>query len=258
MGSLGDMFREANLSSEFNENNEDLVAALNKLTDITKMFVDTYSDVVVEVHASPLDLIQTKLKDISKIKVYVVYVANFKSNDDSCDRVSDAKEMLNSLHEGEVEDVSGGYEIVFSTKANWNEPTVLLYSVFAQVHGSEDTSLENVLSPSVYWSLYELVFMNNYTVSYPVSIGFMKSRGLFIHCGESSRVVAVEKMLERNPSCHTVAFTQTKSYKVRDGIPDYYYVPILKMEPMGYGLPYVYVTRDSFNKQYLEKVLNTL
>lgn len=247
MSAIDSILRGAVIGSELNENNEDLVAAITKLSSITRIFISTYESCVLEVHVSPMNILQTKLSDVSKLTVYVVYNVSEKAN---AELVSEMGDMMTALVSGEFDDVE--VTVKTSVTANWKEPTLLLYTVFPTM------PLENAFSNEIYWTLYSLVFQYDYTVSYPISMEFQNVKGLFIHCGSASRVVPLSL------DCGKIDFgiklvelmKNAKKHKYSDD--SIMYTPIVKDEPLGYDLPYVYVTKDSFNMEYINSVLNTV
>lgn len=246
MGSIGDMLRGANLSSEFKESDEDVIATVTKLTNIVKMFNDFYPEVALEIHASPLDIIQTKVHDIDRLSIYVGYNKEKKS------QVADAMDMLKSLVNDEFE-TKNGVSVEFETEPKWKEPTILLYTLFPA------ETLESELRSTLYWDLYSLVFFQGITASVPIGLGYRDNLGILLHCNGIDDISRLHKMLPVGNQQKLVEFSQRDKWS-KEVLKDspIYYVPMLRQEPIRYELPYLYITRESFDEKYLEEVLKTL
>lgn len=243
MGAFGDAMRGANISGEIREDDEDLVATLTKLKSITEMFLSVYDDMVVEILATPMDLINRKLSDINKIVIYVVY-------SDSADKetVSYAKEMLSCLAEDEFDMVKGGVDIVFSLTYKINVAMLCLYSVFpVDVIGPIETGLPT----NLYLIFADLVLGRGYTISFPVNVVNMTPKTIYVHCGEADKVVQLNTIMD---NYGMVIKQYSDKLKVKDC--DIIYVPMLQQSKLAYGLPYVYVDQSSFDRQHLDSILN--
>lgn len=245
MSNLDSMLRGATISSEINEKNEDLVAAITKLSSITEMFTSSYGEFVLEVHVSPMNVLQTKMADIREITVYVVH--NILGNDNQ-EPVADMRDFLTTMMSDEFEGVT--VKIEMSTYANWVVPSLLLYTVFPI------NKLENAISNELYWTLYVLINNYGYTVSYPVSVEFHTVKSIFIHCGEMGAVVPLSRICKEINMGVDLREVRVEAKKKGYDCDTVYYVPMIAKKPLEYGLPYEYITHESFDEQYIQSVLN--
>lgn len=244
MGLFGDAIRGANISSEVNEADEDLVASITRLVSIVDTFISSYGDIVIEVLASPLDIVQRKMNTIDELIIYVVYNQNADAN-----RVEEAKDMLNALVDDEFNEIKNGVNISFDTKYNNKNSQLCIYSVFPVDY---ETPLEQALHGDTYWLFYDLIFNHGYSVSIPVNFDYHPLVSIFVHCGDTSKIIGLPSIFG-----HSAVKVVEYSDKVKIKDYDIIYTPIIKQERMPYNLPYRYIDVSSFDEQYLCKALNT-
>lgn len=247
MNDLDLLFRGMNVDSESKENDEDLIADVSRLVSIIEMLLSEMGDFILEVHVSPMNILQTKLEDIKHLKFHILY--NWTLGIDEVHaKKQECTELFESLLIGEFDSIQNFDELDFQPKPVWTVPTIQLYSAFKEFNFEQEIADDNV-----YLWLYDFVKDGDFTISLPYSFGFVTCKSILIHCKIADGIVRLCKIKpEDGPKgmFHLKEFEDGKTY-----FNQVVYVPMVGLKRLQYELPYYYVDRDSFNWERLSKLL---
>lgn len=247
MNDLDLLFRSVNANAESQENDEDLIADVSRLVSIIEMLVSEMGDFILEIHVSPMNLLQTKLEDIKHLKFHILY--NFTlSIDEFQKRKKTCLELFEALLKGEFDDIDNFDEPEFLPRATWSEPTVQLYSVF------KDFNFETEISDNdVYLWLYDLVKDGDFAISLPYAFNYQTCKSILIHCKSSDGIISLCRIKAEDGYKGLYKMTEFSLDKKIQG--NLVYVPMVGLKPVQYELPYYYVDVNSFNLDRLSSLL---
>lgn len=233
MGAFGDAMRGANISDEIRESDEDLAVAMTKLKSIMDAFLLSYGHLVIEVHATPMDILNRKLSSIDKIELYVLYDKSANHEE-----VDDAKATLHCLVDDEFEDVKGGVDVEFRSTYRKHVPTLCLYSVFPV-----DTNwfINTACPTAMYLALEDLIVTKGYTISCPANVTAQDPHTMFIHCGSPEKIISLDKIVRE----YDYKFAKFDGKKNKED--DVVYSVLLTQDKLRYDLPYMYLDASLFN-----------
>ena len=250
MGELDALLRGVNAGADSKENDEELIADMTKLTSLVEMLLYQMEDFIIEVHVSPMCILNTKLKDIKRLKFYILYNWNM-SLELVHEKKMECQELFDSLLQGEYDDIQGIEPIEFSNRDTWEEPTIQLYSIF------KDFDLEKeIYDDNVYMWLYDFVKDGDYAISLPYAFSHQITKSIIFHC---KTPVEITKLNRLKPSDGPKAMYKMAEYVLaRQYYSGVVYTPMLSTKQLKYELPYFYVTADSFDLNRIDDITSKL
>lgn len=246
LGELDALLRGVNAGADSKENDEELVADMTKLTSLVEMLLYQMDDFILEVHVAPMCILNTKLKDIKRLKFYMLYDWTLPI-DISHNKKIECQELFSSLLQGEFDDVQLFEPIEFVGTNTWEEPTIQLYSVF------KDFDFESEIADDyVYMWLYEFVKDGNYAISLPYSFSRQTHKSIIFHCKTPSELAKLSRI---KPEDGLKGMYKLEEYVLnKSGYIGVVYTPILSTKCIQYELPYYYVSADSFDLNRIDDI----
>lgn len=230
--------RAVSLGDEVKQNDAELVSDIERLLNITGQLVDSMENFIIEVHVSPMSMLQSKFKDIKKLKFSIVYNQAYEG-DVLKEKMEDCSGLIEAFARDEFEGIEQVEKTDYSTRDDWEYPTLLVYSVFGSV------SLDDIMPKDL--ATIQKLCEDGYAVSIPVSFMFEKTKGIIIHCADGIKYTAMIGALldsERQYGQTIKEFTIQKKYK-----DDMYYIPMIGTSPIKYNIPYIFITKSDFGSQ---------
>lgn len=238
--------RSINIGDEVKQDNEDLRIDVEKLINIANDLVYMTDDFIYGVYVSPMSILQTKLSDVKTIKFHIVY-----NNQYVGDALSDKKEvcteLINSFCTDEFDGMKGIEKVDYSTSLYQKESYLLLFSVFGEININE-------LKDNDIKLLWSLLSTDKYTVSLPNTFPYEDKHSILIHCNDYSGITYMITDLNSSLDKYGVEIKQEESKSIK--LKAYAYIPIVGHKSIGYTLPYTYITKDTFNNQFVDHLLN--
>ena len=169
--------RAVSMGDESNQNDVDLVGEVQRLIGIIEMLVNSMEDFILEVHISPMNILQLKFSEVKRLKISIVYNANYTGKELS-DAKKDCSDLINAMIFDEFNGVDKADKTDYSTHNKWAYPTMLIYTVFG------DCALDDL-------KYGDKQFLNDlinagYTLSIPYSFCFQEKKALYIQIGRAS------------------------------------------------------------------------
>lgn len=244
--SVSKLLRGAAIDDEINESSLEIKTVMSRLSSIIEIILSCHRDIIAEIQVDPLNILQAKLRDLKEMTIYITLLDRSAM---SSEDVKSLKDFVSALVLDEFEEVSVKVEDI--TKCGVRKcPTLLLYTVFPS------KPVEELYVGADYWTLYFIINNMGYNVSVPYTADLQLTRSVIIHTGDTSAIAGLEDAL--NGINIGVKFTEymgrvKKSEIAEDSV---YYIPMVSKERLGYNLPYLFLTVDTFNKQFVESALN--
>ena len=227
--------RVVSMGDESKQNDVDLVGEVQRLVGIIEMLVNSMEDFILEVHISPMNILQSKFSEVKRLKISIVYNAKYTGKELS-DAKKDCNDLINAMILDEFSGVDKLDETDYSTHNKWPYPTMLIYTVFG------DCDLDDL-------KYEDKQFLNDlinagYTLSIPYSFCFQEKKALYIHCATIGEYPAlISNMLNSKRICNRKIDEYDSS---KDKYDDCVYVPIIGHKPLQYNIPYKYITAEDF------------
>lgn len=228
-----------NIGDKFQQDDKNVVADVDKLINIVHMLVDTYGSNILEVYVAPADIIRRKTSELKYLKFFIVYSASITT--EFYRFKEDVTDFLNVIVSDEFEEISKIDSITFSTFSDWNEPTLLLYTIFSNL------TVED-LNDKDYSILYNLISKNGCGVSMPRTYKYALLKCILIHSPSTIVTVRLERMVKDYYSSLGIKIESVESFK--KGVKAVYDI-VLGLKQIPYDIPYLYIDKSSFNTQRL-------
>lgn len=237
---LLDAAEQGGLPSEYNQRNESLVEDITKLLRLSEMLTSLMEGFIVELHISPMDIFQTKFKDLKTLKFHVVYNASL-APEELNEKFELCEEYIGTLLSDEFEFIDCLGKTEFSQRVNFKTPTITLWSMF-------DLPTSDQIAPRDKELMKGIMEDGSYTISIPPSFQFQKVKCLLIHCKDVSSIGRLNSNIKRFNEMYSVKF-QKYDAKGNKGA-DYIYLPMLGNFPIPFEVPYKYCDLSSDIVQY--------
>lgn len=246
MGDIDALLRGVNAGADSKENDEELVNDMNKLTTLVEMLVSQMEDFIIEIHVSPMCILNTKLKDIKRLEFHILYNWNL-SLDEVQQKKRECQELFNSLLDGEFDDIHGIQSIKFYNRDAFEDPAIQLYSIFT------DFDLEKeICDDNIYLWLYDFVKDGNYAISLPYAFSHEITKSIIFHCKTPTEIAKLHRLKQEDgPKAWYKIDEYILNHQYYSGV---VYTTMLSTNKLKYALPYYYVTVDSFNSERIETI----
>lgn len=236
--------RALSLGDETKQDDHTLVTDIERLINIVSSLVDSMEDFILEVHVSPMNMLQAKFSDIKKLKFSIVYNGHYTG-----DELKEKKEECSGLIEAFTSDEFEGIESVdktdYSLTDNWGYPTLVLYSVFGSVK-MDDINPHDL-------TVIKRICEDGYAVSLPASYPFQDTKGIIIHCNDGIAYPRLIGAMLNADRYYGQAITEYKvEKKYSKGL---YYIPMIGIKPIKYNIPYTLFTLSDFETQEISEEL---
>lgn len=250
MGDLDALLRGVNAGANSRENDEELIADMTKLTTLVEMLLYQMEGFIIEVHVSPMCILNTKLKDIRRLEFFILYNWTL-SLDEVHEKKVECQELFNSLLQGEFDDIQGIQPIEFSNRDVWGEPTIQLYSAFKEFDFEREISDDNI-----YLWLYDFVKDGKYAISLPYAFSHQVTKSIIMHCNTPAEIAKLNRL---KPEDGPKAMYKIDEYVLnRQYYSGVVYTPMLTTKGLKYELPYFYVTADSFDLNRIDDITSRM
>lgn len=234
------------IGDDIQQGDEDLQIDIDKLIGIANDLVYMTDDFIFSIYVSPMSILQKKLKEVKDVKFHIVYNAEYTGT-----KYVEAKELCTSLLDefckNEFDGLDGVSYIDYSTRMFEDESALILYSVF----GEFDV---NSLDDSEYMMLWNLLQETGYSISAPNTFPYERKHSIMLHCQSYVDVPRMGIILKEVDKRLGTSIIQEEAKPVK--IKKFAYIPIVGLKKVEYGIPYTYITKDSFDQQRLECLLN--
>lgn len=230
--------RMVSMGSEMKQNDVELVTDIERLINIINQCVSVMEDFIVEVHVTPMNMLQAKFKDIKKLKFSIIYNGKYTGLD-YLEKKQECTELLRAAVESEFEGIDSIGKVDYSLQNDWNYPTFLVYTVFPRFE------LPALVGND--YTLLRAICEEGFAVSIPNSYSFQKVKCMYIHCSDISKYPLLLGSMTNSERQYGRSIEEFRIDK--DSYVYACYIPIVGLTPLQYEIPYTYVSFEDFIKQ---------
>lgn len=230
--------RMVSMGSETKQNDTELITDIERLINIVNQCVSVMEDFIVEVHVSPMNMLQAKFKDIKKLKFSIIYNGRYTGLE-YLEKKQECTDLLRAAVESEFEGIDSIGKVDYSLQNDWDYPTFLIYTVFPRFE------LPTLVGND--YKLIRAICEDGFAVSVPNSYNFQKVKCMYIHCSDLVQYPILLGSMSNSERQYGKSVEEFKMDK--DSYIHACYIPIVGLTPLQYTIPYAYITIEDFVQQ---------
>ncbi len=225
------------------QDSSELMADVSKLVHIIDMLIDITGDYVIEVHVSPMTIVQMLMRQVKSLQFFIKYDAAYGSEDAK----KSADEVLMELVKSEFTGIESYEPTVFSMYDDWDVPTFLLYS-------KDGVQTVDELDDSTILFLHSFLSCTGAGgVSIPATYPFSKRVNMFVHC---ESLVSLDNLKRKVSEFGQMVGREFKEVTVfgYESV-EFNIVYMIGLKPLQYEVPYLYIDNASIGEQRISDLL---
>ena len=230
--------RMVSIGDETKQNDAELVSDIERLVNIINQCTEILGDFVLEVHVSPMNILQAKLKDVKKLKLSIVYNGQYKALE-FMEKKNECTELLSTAIEDEFEGIKSIGKVDYSLFNDWDYPTLLLYTIFPR------PTVKDL--PYADYQAFQQICADGYCVSIPYTYKFQKVKTMYVHCADMTDYPVLLGNMNNSERQYRKKIDEFEIDK--ESYYDACYIPIIGRTPLQYNIPYVFISIDDFVEQ---------
>lgn len=236
MSSLLDIASGVGESIANNQDNKDLIADMNRLISVCSLITSNFEGFVEEIAVAPVTMLSDKLSNIKRLKLYIAYNSEAVPFENLAETVTDLSEVASAATGCEFDEVTVE-DAVVTSKHDWTEPTLTIYTSYALTLADVD--------PKLLACFYEIIQTCGNAISIPSSLYESKHKVLILH---------VKSLLQaRETLSNAIAIAKRYEYTAAD-VQHYKKEELLfttynSLDKLRYDIPYLYINADTFSIQ---------
>ncbi len=230
-------------ADEIRQDSSELMADVSKLVHITEMLIDITGNAVIEVHVSPMTIVQMLMRQVKSLQFFIKYDAAYVTEEFK----QSTDEVLMELVKSEFTGIESYQQTVFSLYDDWDIPTFLLYS-------REGIKSVDELDDSTLLFLHSFLSCTGAGgISIPVTYKFSKHVNMFVHCDSLVNLDVLKNSVSQFSQVTGRGF---KEVNISDNeIMEFNIVYMIGLKPLQYDVPYIYIDANSIDEQRIADLL---